>query len=41
MSVIHGHAWVHGKIRVQKMVAGQAVGEEVAAAFEDVFDGVE
>ena len=43
--VIHGDAWVDGRIRVNKVprktVARRAVGEEVAAAFEDAFGGVE
>ena len=43
--VIHGDAWVDGRIRVntvpRKTVARRAVGEEVAAAFEDAFGGVE
>ena len=43
--VIPGDSWVHGRIRMnklpQKMFARQAVGEEVAAAFEDAFGGAE
>ena len=42
--VIHGDAWVDGRIRVNKVpwktIIGRVVGEEVAAEFEDAFGGV-
>ncbi len=42
--VIHGDARSNGRVRVNKVprktVVRQVVGEQVAAAFEDAFDGV-